>query len=361
MATKEKWIFSQMKNDVDAIVLMNAVDPNVDNAFFYATGIPNGLFEGCLAIIGPKKTEVLSSELEELSSREAGVKTSTFKTDEDRMKLLQGRLKGMKKVGVNSENLTLGNYRLIRKAARGAKMVDISRDLDAARMIKQPDEAENIRKACRIAADAGKKIPEFTKAGQTETGAAARLNYEMMALGARAPSFVTAVAFGEKSAEPHYMPLQRTLKRGQFALFDYGAVHSRYVSDITRTFVCGRPSTRQKEMYEVVLDAQLAAIDAIRPGVDGRDVDAAARRIIEKSRYKGRFIHSTGHGLGVSVHDPGSLSPRRKMTLREGMVLTVEPGVYVKGFGGVRIEDDIMVTRKGCEILTPLTKEFLTL
>lgn len=359
MATRERWIFSSMEKDVDAVVLMNAVEPNLDGSFFYATGIPNGLFEGCVAIVEPRRTEVLSSTLEELSSREAGVKTTVYETEKQRHDLLQRKLKGMRRIGVNSRELTQRNYRLVKKAAKGARLIDVSADIEMARVIKQPDELGRVVKACRIAADAGKEIPEMVHEGQKETEAAAELNYKMMRLGSSGPSFETAVAFGPSSAEPHYIPMSRKLRRGQFALFDYGAKYRRYVSDVTRTFVCGSPDRKQKEMYDVVREAQQAAIDAICDGVHGKDVDHAARSVIDKSRFKGRFIHSTGHGLGISVHDPGSISYARDMVLRKNMVLTVEPGVYLKGFGGVRIEDDILVTEKGCKILTPLSKEFI--
>ena len=356
--TKERWIFASTKADVDAIVLMNGTEPNLDNSFFYATGIQNGLFEGGIAIIQPRKTEVLSSELEELSSRSAGVHTTVFGSSEHRHDLLTRRLKGMSRIGVNSREITHTNYLKIKKAAGRAKLVDVSADLENARVIKQPDEISLIKKACTIGSSVAEMIPDIVSEGMTETEAAAELNYKMMRLGATGPAFVTAVAFGSKSAEPHYHPGARKLKRGQFALFDFGANYKRYVSDITRTFTCGPANKKQKEMYDVVLKAQLAAIDAIRAGVQGKDVDLAARRIIDGSRFKGRFIHGTGHGIGVSVHDPGAISPVRDMTLKEGMILTVEPGAYINGFGGVRIEDDILVTRRGCQVLTPCTKEF---
>ena len=358
MATKERRIFASMKSDVDAVVFMNGTDPNLDNSFFYATGIPNGLFEGCVAIIQPKRTEVLSSELEELSSRTAGVRTTVFDSSEHRHDILARKLKGMQRIGVNSREITHTNYLKIKKAAGKAKLVDVSDDIENARVVKQPDEISTIRRACKIASSVGEMIPELVSEGMAETEAAAELNYHMMKLGAAGPAFVAAVAFGSKSAEPHYHPGPRRLKRGQFALFDFGANYKRYVSDITRTFTCGKANARQREMYDVVLRAQLAALDEIHDGVQGKDVDLAARRIIDGSRFRGRFIHSTGHGIGVSVHDPGSISPARDMTLKEGMVLTVEPGAYIRGFGGVRIEDDVLVTRKGCQILTSCSKEF---
>lgn len=358
MATKERKIFASMETDVDAIVLMNGTDPNLDNSFFYATGIPNGLFEGCVAIIQPKGMEVLSSELEELSARSAGVRTVVFENADHRHKLLSRRLAGMRRIGVNAREVTHANYLKIKKAAGKAKIVDVSADLENARVVKLPDEISKIKKACTIGSSVGEMIPDLVSEGMTETEAAAELTYKMMRLGATGPAFVAGIAFGSKSAEPHYHPGPRKLKRGQLALFDYGACYERYVSDITRTFTCGPANKRQKEMYDVVLRAQLAALDEVRAGVHGKDVDLAARRVIDGSKFKGLFIHSTGHGIGVTVHDPGSLSPVRDMVLKEGMTLTVEPGVYIPGFGGVRIEDDILVTKNGCRVLTPCSKEF---
>lgn len=358
MATREKWIFSSLKKDVDAIALVNSVEPNLDTSFFYATGIPNGLFEGCVALIEPKRVEVLASELEALSATEAGVKTSVFENGDDRMKLMKRKLSRYTKIGFNSREITHSAFKLLKKAGAGARLVDISEDLHDARMIKQPDELSRIRRSCSIASKVCASIPDVVKEGMTETEASAELNYSMMRLGATSPAFDSTVAFGGKSAEPHYSPSsKRRLKAGNFALFDFGAKYQRYVSDITRTFVCESPSKRQKEMHSTVLEAQEAAIDEIADGVHGSDVDEAARELIDSTKFKGKFIHSTGHGLGISVHDPGSISSARDMILKEGMVLTVEPGVYIPNYGGVRIEDDILVTRKGCRVLTSCSKE----
>ncbi|HIH01974.1 TPA: aminopeptidase P family protein [Thermoplasmata archaeon] len=361
MATREKWIFSSLKKDVDAIVLMNAVEPNLDGSFFYATGIPSGLFEGCLAVVKPSGVEVLTSELEALSAEEAGVKTNVFENGDGRAKLMKRKLSRFGRIGINSKELTLANFKTIKKAAGKAKLIDVSDDLYQARMIKQPDEIARISKACRIVSEVCRSTPEFVAGGMLETEAAAELNYRMMKLGATGPAFTTTVAFGPKSAEPHYTPSRRKLRKGDFALFDFGALYERYVSDLTRTFVCGKATRRQKEMHEVVLKAQEEALDMITDGVHGEDVDSAARTLVDESKFKDLFIHSTGHGLGISVHDPGSISSARDMVLREGMVLTVEPGVYIKGFGGVRIEDDVLVKKNGCKVLTSCPKDLRTL
>lgn len=362
MATKEKMIFSTMNKDLDAVVLMNAVEPNLDSCFFYATGLTAGLFEGCVAILEPKRVEVITSELEALSAAEAGLRTSVFENGQKRTRIMKKKLSRYSKIGINARELTVSNYKLIKKLSGGARLIDVSQELSMARMIKQPDELARIKKACMIASKACDSIPDMVGEGMTETEAAAELNYKMMRLGASASAFDATVAFGAKSAEPHYTPSStRRLRKGNFALFDFGAMYKRYVSDMTRTFVCGLPSKRQKEMYDTVLEAQEAAIDAIGDGVSGAVVDEAARSVIDGGKFSGRFVHSTGHGLGVSVHDPGSISSANDMILREGMVLTVEPGIYINKYGGVRIEDDVLVTKKGCRVLTACSKSLRSL
>lgn len=361
-ATREKRIFAELKGeDIDAVVLTNASEPNIDLSFFYATGIVNGIFEGCFAIVRPRGVEVISSDLESLSATQAGVRTTVFKRGKDREALLRRKLKGCSRIGINANEVTYANYRFIKKCAGGARLVDVSKAIGQARMIKDPEEISLLAEACRIVSKAAEAIPDVIEEGMKETEAAAELNYRMMRLGASGPGFATNASFGSTTAEPHYVPSSRRLRKGQLALFDFGASYKRYSSDLTRTFVCGNPNRRQKEMYETVLGAQLAALDMIKDGVNGKAVDAAAREVIDSSKFKGMFIHGTGHGLGLSVHDPGAISPNWDLVLKSGMVLTVEPGVYIKGFGGVRIEDDVLVTKGGCRVLTSAPKEFLSI
>ncbi len=361
MATREKKIFAELEADIGAVVLTNGSEPNLDLTFFYATGITNGLFEECLAVLKRNGVEVISSQLEELSARQAKVKTTVFESSDERKRVLTRRLKGFRKVGINFKEITHANFVFVKKCARDAKLVDVSEAIGRARMMKDEDEISRIKKACDITSRAAVAIPDIVRPGIKETEAAAKLNYMMMKLGASGPAFETNASFGPTTAEPHYVPASRRLAKGNLALFDFGAKYRKYVADLTRTFVCGRPSKRQRDIYDTVLEAQLAAIDAVRDGAHGKDVDAAARNIIDSSPFKGRFIHGTGHGIGVSVHDPGFISSRRDMTLREGMVLTVEPGIYIKNFGGVRIEDDVLVTRRGCRVLTSAPKELTSI
>ncbi len=359
MATKEKRLFAEIKDGVDAVAFINGSEPNIDLSFFWVTGIPNGIFEGGVAIATPRGVEVVTSELEESSARGGGVRTTVYRTNKEREDQVKKRFGRFDRIGVNPQELTYANFKFFRKCAGKAKLVDVSEAVERARMVKSEDEIARIQKACDITSRTAKAIPDLVSAGMTETAAAAELNYMMMKLGASTTAFTTNASFGPATAEPHYNPASRKLRKGQLALFDFGAQYKRYASDLTRTFVCSRADAKQVEMHSVVLQAQMAAIDAIHAGAHGRRVDAVARDIVERSVFKGKFIHGTGHGLGVSVHDPGGIRMSKDMILEPGMVMTVEPGVYIRGFGGVRIEDDVLVTKAGCKVLTKAPKELI--
>jgi len=191
----------------------------------------------------------------------------------------------------------------------------------------------------------------------TERDLAAEIEYRMRRLGAEKPSFETIVAGGRRSALPHAEPTAAVLRNGQLVVVDMGAFCDGYASDMTRMLFLGTPGARVKRVYRAVLEAQLAGVDAVRPGTTASRVDAAARRVLRGYGYERAFVHSTGHGLGLEIHEPPRLGKRDKTILRPGMAVTVEPGVYLEGFGGVRIEDTVEVTRTGCNILTPTSKE----
>ncbi|RLF48684.1 MAG: aminopeptidase P family protein [Thermoplasmata archaeon] len=269
-------------------------------------------------------------------------------------------IRGDKAIGVLFSKITHETYMKLRKIAYRAKLVDVSAVLSKMRMVKDEIEISRIKEACKIASKVYPKVLETAKEGVPEYRIAAEIVYIMQKNGAQESAFTPIVAYGENSALPHYTNGERKLRRGDVILMDYGAVRLRYNSDMTRTEIYGINNDIE-DIYNVVLEAQECAINAIRAGVKSTDVDAAAREIIDKSKYKGRFIHSTGHGLGLDVHDGGSLSPYTEIVLEENMVFTVEPGVYVPGVGGVRIEDVVVVKRGGGEVLTTSPKELLQL
>ncbi len=350
-------IFEQVPEGVDTIILINGEEPNLDLALFYVTGADSGLFEGCAAVLRREgSVELLTSVLEETSAKTTSAKVSVFRTHSDRDELLRKALAREGKLGISGNGLS---YRAFQELQRltSADMVDITGAIEAARSIKDAEEIERMRQACRIGAEVGDELADIIRPGMTEYEAAAEVSYRMQKRGASAASFATNASFGANSAEPHHSPGETRLRKGDAVLFDFGALYRRYGSDITRTFFFSKASKRQRQMYEVVLQAQQAAIDGIHPGMTGAEADALARNVIDASPFKGLLIHSLGHSLGLAVHDGGRMAPNSDMVLRKNMVLTVEPGVYVRGEGGVRIEDDVLITSGGCEVLTNCSKE----
>jgi len=356
----ENEIFKKLKEDVDMIIIYNKGEPVIDLNFFYVTGlISGGLFEGSYAIVYPDETKVITSLLEETSARKGENDVYIFKTSQERDELLKKLAGNADTIGLNFSSLTLEDFEKIKKLLGDRRYVDVSTAIMEARMIKDEKEIEIMRKAAKIASEVAEIMPDFMKEGMREYELAGRLVYEMLKRGAEDVAFTSIVAFGENAAEPHYVPGNRKLKRGDFVLMDFGAKYRKYNSDITRTFVFGRAAEEQKEMYQVVLEAQRIGIGMIKEGAHGAEIDTKVREYIDSTKYRGKMTHSTGHGVGLAVHDHVGLSKYKDVVLREGMVVTVEPGVYVQGFGGVRTEDDVVVRREMGEVLTTAKKDEL--
>ena len=184
----------------------------------------------------------------------------------------------------------------------------------------------------------------------------AEIEYEMKKKGVEKMSFATTVLAGAKAALPHGTPDQTKVKKGDFVLFDLGVVYNGYCSDITRTVAFGDVRKEHKKVYETVLNAQMAAVDAVKPGMTCSELDKVARNIIQEAGYGEYFTHRLGHGLGISIHEYPSVTETNNLTLKEGMVFTIEPGIYIPGQVGVRIEDDVVVTKTGREVLTKFPK-----
>jgi Xaa-Pro aminopeptidase len=225
------------------------------------------------------------------------------------------------------------------------------------RMIKSPDEIARLRRSVATNSEAFERAARHVRAGMKERDLAAELEYQMRRLGAEKPAFDTIVAGGERSALPHAQPTSAAIRAGDLVIVDMGAMQDGYASDMTRMLFVGRPGAKEKRLYRAVLEAQQAAIAAVRPGVSAMRVDAAARTVLKAEKLDKAFVHSTGHGLGLEIHEPPRIGKKEKTRLQEGMAITIEPGVYLEGFGGVRIEDTVVVTRTGCEVLTPTSKE----
>ncbi len=364
MRARIRRIFENTKKPVDRIALVNATEPHLDLSFFYATGLKTGLFEGSAAILRPPSSlEVIVPQLEEDIAVAAGLRVRAYRTRDQFRALLVRRLKGVRRLGINGEELTYQSYRELKAAARGARLVDVGEALRAARVVKDPQELQLMRRAADIASRAFEDTLEVIRPGRREYEVAADLNHAMQQRGASGPSFTTIVASGPNSALPHHTAGERRLRRGDFVVIDFGASYRRYASDVTRTVVVGRATAKHREIYGVVARAQEEARAAVREGAKGSDVDRIARDIIDSTRYKGRFIHGLGHSLGLAVHDAGGgLGPTSRLVLRRGMVMTVEPGIYLPRFGGVRIEDDVVVRGRGPpEVMSDAPRELLSL
>ncbi|HCC00793.1 MAG TPA: aminopeptidase P family protein [Ruminococcaceae bacterium] len=267
-------------------------------------------------------------------------------------------------VGIESRELPVAEWNRFREQLPGFA-IDAGDELNEAilqlRMVKGPEELGAIRRAQRITDDAFKHILPFLKPGAMERDIALEIEYFMRKQGATGPSFDLIVVSGENSSRPHGVPGTRKLQSGDFVTMDTGAIVDGYCSDMTRTVAIGHATEEMRKVYRTVLAAQLAAEKALAPGKTGAQVDKVARDIIDDAGYKGCFGHGLGHSVGLQIHEEPHLSPTGNEVLLPGMMMTVEPGIYLEGQMGVRIEDLTVLTEDGCKILTESPKELLIL
>lgn len=231
--------------------------------------------------------------------------------------------------------------------------------LHSLRLIKNDYEVDCIIKAQRMAEKAFDEILKFIRPGVSETEIAAELEYRMKLLGSEEPSFGTIAISGEKTSMPHGVPGDRRVKSGDFITMDFGAVYRGYHSDMTRTVAVGNVTDEMKNVYDTVLNANLAALEKVRAGVKASEVDLAAREVIKKAGYGEYFTHSTGHGVGLEIHENPNISFKNEKILENGHIITIEPGIYLQGKFGVRTEDMVLVTKNGCNNLTNAPKRLI--
>lgn len=267
-----------------------------------------------------------------------------------------------KRIGFESDHVTHKTFSDLKKqvSGKGVRLVPTSGITAQARKVKDRTEIRAITKAVELTDQLFSRVCRWLKAGVTEQEIALKMEFFVRDRDAKL-AFPSIVASGTQGALPHAQPGKRRIRKGDFVTLDFGAMVSGYAADLTRTVCLGRADKRQKKIYNTVLSAQLAAIDAMRPGIEGKAIDKIARDIIAKTGYGKRFGHGLGHGIGLCVHDPGSLGAKSEDVLAPGMVLTVEPGIYIPGWGGVRIEDDVLVTKTGHKVLTQSPKELIEL
>ena len=266
-----------------------------------------------------------------------------------------------RRYGFSSETTTVSLLKQLERALPDCLLVAANGVFTELSWVKDKSELASIVKAVDIADIAYERILNLVAPGIRERELAAELEYQMIMLGSEKAAFETIVASGFRSAMPHGAASEKKLKKGDFVTFDFGATIGGYVSDMTRTVVVGKATSRQKKVYQTVLKAQLAGIRKIKAGVSGKAVDSVCRRIITRAGYGKKFGHGTGHGISIEVHSGPRLSPLSEDKLKVNNVVTVEPGIYISGWGGVRIEDDVVVTRTGCRVLNQAPKKLLEL
>ncbi|MFA7160952.1 MAG: Xaa-Pro peptidase family protein [Candidatus Methanomethylophilaceae archaeon] len=337
----------------DAVVISNGTEPFLDSAFWYLTGLDSGTFEGSFAVVSRERgLHVIVSKLEEEAAKRSRGEVTVYSTGRERDDAVKKAIGSAGRIGIPFDSTVHSMFAYISKMGEGAEISNISPALGEVRSVKDREEISRIEAACAISSKVASEIPGMLREKISEEEAAARMDSRMRELGASGNAFETIAAFGPASAEPHHRPTGYRLKKGDVALFDFGAKRNMYCSDLTRTVFLGDPDPRLLRAYEVVLEAQRAGIEAIKDGVQAKEPDAAARDVIEASEFRGMFIHSFGHGIGMDVHEPISLSPRSENVLKAGNVVSAEPGVYISGVGGIRIEDTVLVTENGCRRLT---------
>lgn len=282
-----------------------------------------------------------------------------IKTGQDHFETVAEIGQQARRVGFEGDFVTYVNFGKLKKGLPQAELLSLPDLVSHLRSVKDQAEIETLRQAVKIADDAFANVLKSIEIGQTEEKIGLDLEYSMRLAGASGGSFEFIVASGVRSALPHGTASSKKVQSGEFLTMDFGAIYQGYCSDITRTVFLGEPEDKHREVYEVVLAAQRAGIAAVAPGRTGKEVDAVARKIIVDAGYGDYFGHGLGHSVGLAIHEGPNLNMREERVLEAGMVITVEPGIYIPNWGGVRIEDIVLVTENGCEVLTQAPKEFI--
>ncbi len=265
------------------------------------------------------------------------------------------------KLGFEPDHLTYEEYQRLREVLPQAELVPIKGKVECLRTVKDEGEIQLMRETAKIADEAFSEILGLIHPGVKEIELATELDYRMKKKGAAKTSFETIVASGWRAALPHGLPTEKEIKEGEMVIIDFGANYRGYCSDCTRTVFLGKPEEKQREIYELVRRAQKAGLEGAKVGVKTSELDGISRQIIDDAGYGPNFGHSLGHGVGTLVHEEPRVSALSAEVLQEGMVVTIEPGVYLPDWGGVRIEDMVVIRKDGAELLTGLTKDLVQL
>jgi Xaa-Pro aminopeptidase len=263
------------------------------------------------------------------------------------------------KLGFEQNHLSCGTYRKLKTLLPNCLLVPTENLVESISVKKEQNEIDRIKKAVSITDQVFSEILDFIKPKVKEQDIAAEIEYKFKKYGSSAPFFETIIASGKRSALPHGVASGKRIEKGDFVTLDMGAVYDGYTADMTRTVVVEKANKRQKEVYNIVLKAQKEAISKVKPKIKACDLDKVARGFIKKAGYEKYFGHGLGHGIGLLIHDSPTINPTSQQVLEPGMVITIEPGIYIPNWGGVRIEDDVLITKRGYEVLTKAEKNLI--
>jgi len=340
------------KKNIDAYILLERSNRR------YFLGIDTSF--GCLVLAKTGKVFITDSRYsayaEEALRDTCEVMTATGENFYKQIAVVVNRF-GAAKIGIDENSLTVGRYDALKKALKGVSLFKSGSDIMAKRAIKTEIEINNIIEAQKIAEKALKKVEGMIKAGVTEREIRAELVFACLAGGAETMSFEPIVAFGANSARPHHQPGDKKLEKGEAVLIDFGCVRNGYCSDMTRTFCVGDPNPDIKRIYDIVKTALEYTVKHIKAGMTAHEVDSLAREYIRSNGYDNEFGHSLGHGVGLDIHETPRIGAGSKTVLEEGMVVTIEPGIYLNGIGGVRLEDMVVVEKDRGRVITEYEKE----
>lgn len=340
------------KHEVDAIVFFNMSNVRYLSGF---TGSDAAFLLGRDAawfLTDSRYTTQASHEV-------VGIRTVEYRIKLDGLAALISE-QGIRRLGFEAEDTTVATLHALTDKLPGVDLVPVGEELSLLRLVKEPGELEILGEAARIASEALLASLAMLRPGTVEREFALELEFAMRRGGADDKSFDFIVASGERGALPHGRASEKVIAHGELVTVDFGAVYRGYHSDETVTVAVGEPDARQREIYGIVKDAHDRALEAVRPGVAFREIDRIARDYIGEKGYGAYFGHGLGHGVGLDVHEKPVISPRGEGIVEEGMVFTIEPGIYIPGWGGVRIEDTVAVTGNGFRLLTRVPKELMT-
>jgi len=351
-ARRDKLRKSLAKAGADGMLVTNFVNVT------YLTGFTG---DDSFLLVTPKHAVLLSDPryTTQISEECSGIDVEIRNVKMNMLELVArvvGR-SGVAQLGVEAESITVGLCDRIANKLPKVSLIPLSSVIERHRMVKDKEEVAEIRRAVEQAERAFAVLRASLRPEQTEKEVADNLEHQMRLFGAKGAGFPSIIAVGPRAALPHARPTAKRIGDADFVLIDWGA-DSQYKSDLTRVLVTGKIPPKLERIYGVVLNAQLRAIEAIRPEVSCQEVDSVARKVIEDAGFGRQFGHGLGHGIGLDIHEGPRLGQGQKNILKAGMVVTVEPGIYLPGWGGVRIEDDVLVTKTGHEVLTSVPKQW---